>query len=238
MISVIIPTLNDAEKLPRTLAPLVEGVAHGIVRQVIIADGGSADGTTAIGDAAGCDVVVSEPGRGKQIRAAVAPSKGKYLFVLNPGVALRHGWIEETETFCATLQSRTHAAAFRLAFDDTSSQAKRALFWARLRARAMRLPHAEQGVLMSRFLYDGLGGYPDQPQLADVEFARRIGTKRWTLFSTEAVTSAQKFRAEYGKSLFHHVSMMMRSVMGADPVELAKAYDRGSSEATRASSGV
>jgi glycosyltransferase involved in cell wall biosynthesis len=43
MISVIIPTLNAARHLPRTLAPLVDGVAHGLVKQVIIADGGSSD---------------------------------------------------------------------------------------------------------------------------------------------------------------------------------------------------
>jgi glycosyltransferase involved in cell wall biosynthesis len=236
MITVIIPTLNDAERLPQTLAPLVEGVAHGIIRQVIVADGGSADETRAMAEAAGCDVVVSEAGRGKQIRAAVPSTKGKFLFFLNPGVVLKPAWISETEIFCHSLQSRAHAAAYRLAFDDTSPEAKRALFWARLRARITSLPFSDQGVLMSRFFYDGLGGYPDLPRMADIEFARRIGAKRWALFQTEAVTSAAKFRDDRGA--LHHVSLIVRHLLGGDPVELAKTYERGSREAVRASSGV
>jgi glycosyltransferase involved in cell wall biosynthesis len=236
MITVIVPTLNDAERLTKTLAPLVEGVAHGIIRQVIVADGGSTDDTRAIAEAAGCDVVVSEQGRGKQIRASVPASKGKFLFFLNPGVVLKPGWISETELFCHSLQSRAHAAAYKLALDDTSPEAKRTLFWMRLRARVTNLPLSDQGVLMSRFFYDGLGGYPDIPRLADVEFARRIGAKRWALFDTEAVTSADKFNTDRGA--LEHIGLIVRHLLGGDPVELAKSYERGSREAVRASSGV
>jgi glycosyltransferase involved in cell wall biosynthesis len=236
MITVIIPTLNDAERLPMTLAPLVEGMAHGILRQVIIADGGSSDDTKAIAEAAGCDVVVSEEGRGKQIRASIPSTKGKFLFFLNPGVVLKQGWISETEIFCRSLQSRANAAAFRLAFDDTSPEAKRSLFWARIRARLTRLPSSDQGVLMSRFFYDGLGGYPDMPRLADIEFARRIGAKRWAWFETEAVTSAEKFRDDRGA--LSQLALIARHLLGGDPVELAKSYERGSRDAVRASSGV
>lgn len=237
MISVIIPTLNAAPHVLRTLAPLVDAVADGLVRQVIIADGGSSDDTVAVAEAAGCDVAQSEQGRGKQIRAAVAASKGKFLFFLEPGVALRPGWIEETHGFCASVQSRAHAGAFRLAFDDISPEAKRALFWARLRARVTSLPYAEQGVLMSRFFYDGLGGYPDLPRLADIEFARRIGAKRWHLFDSEAVAGAEKFlNADTGA--LNHIVLMGRHLIGGDPVELAKSYERGSRDAVRASSGV
>ncbi len=224
MISVIIPTLNSARPLPRALAPLVDGVAHGIVRQVIIADGGSTDDTLEVADAAGCDVVMAPRGRAKQIRTGAEASKGKYLLILYPETVLGPGWIEEVERFCETPQSRAKAAVFRLAFADTSRAAKRAAFWARQRAKVMNLPYGEQGALMSRFFYDGLGGYPDVPAMEDVEFARRVGAKRWVLFEAEAYTSAPRLRRD-DRNIWRRLALMARYKLGGDPIELARAYD-------------
>jgi rSAM/selenodomain-associated transferase 2 len=226
MISVIIPTLNAAAHLPRALAPLVAGSAHGLVKQVIIADGGSTDATLEIAEAAGCDIVASEQGRARQLRAGAAASKAKWLLFLHADTALGAGWVEEVGRFVANPQSRMRAAAFRLAFDDASPQARRVLFWARLRARVMKLPYGDQGLLISRFFYDGLGGYPDIPLMEDVELIRRVGPQRLVLLGTEAVTSAEKYRRDgYDRRAWRNLVLMARYLMGADPIELAKAYD-------------
>ena len=97
MISVIIPTLNDAERLPRALSPLVMGVADGLVKQAIIADGGSSDETRAIAEAAGCDVTQSAPGLAKQMLAGVAAAKGRWFLFLDPGAMLEDGWINAAQ---------------------------------------------------------------------------------------------------------------------------------------------
>lgn len=225
MISVIIPTLNAAEQMRRTLPPLVEGVAYGIVKQVVVADGGSTDETLQIADAAGCEIVNTEPRRALQIRSGVLSAKGKYVMILHPGVALAPGWVGEAERFIRSDQARARAAVFQLAFDDASPRAKRSLFWARLRARVMKLPYGEQGVLMSRFFYDGLGGYPDQPSMDDVEFARRIGAKRWVWFNSEAVVSGEQLRGKRSGRPLTKLSLLARHMLGGDPIELAKAYD-------------
>lgn len=225
MISVVIPTLNAAAHLPRALASLMPGVG-GIVKQVIVADGGSDDETRAIAEEAGCDIVAAERGRAKQLRAGADAAKGKWLLFLHADTALAPGWVEETQNFIATPQSRKRAAVYKLAFDDTSAQARRVVFWARMRARVMRLPYGDQGLLISRFLYDGLGGYPDMPLMEDVEIMRRIGPSRLVLLDTEAVTSAEKYRRDgYDKRAWRNLGLMARYLMGADPVELAKAYD-------------
>ncbi len=225
MISVVIPTLNAAAHLPRALASLMPGVG-GIVKQVIVADGGSDDETRAIAEEAGCDIVAAERGRAKQLRAGADAAKGKWLLFLHADTALAPGWVEETQTFIATPQARKRAAVYKLAFDDTSAQARRVVFWARMRARVMRLPYGDQGLLISRFLYDGLGGYPDMPLMEDVEIMRRIGPSRLVLLDTEAVTSAEKYRRDgYDKRAWRNLGLMARYLMGADPVELAKAYD-------------
>lgn len=225
MISVVIPTLNSARELRRTLPPLLDGVSCGVLRQVVVADGGSSDETLQIADAAGCDIVESEPRRARQIRAGAGASKGKYLLILYPGVALAPGWAGEAERFARSDQARTRAGVFELALEDASPEARRALFWARLRARVMKLPYGEQGVLMSRFFYDGLGGYPDQASLDDVEFARRIGAKRWVWFSGQAKVSAKALSRQGARGPLTKLTLLARHMMGADPIELAKAYD-------------
>lgn len=222
MISVVIPTLNDAQHLPRALGALVAGVG-GIVKQVIVADGGSDDDTIAIADAAGCDIVKAEGGRATRLRAGADAAKGKWLLFLHADTVLANGWIEETERFINAPQSRKKAAVYRLAFDDASSEAKRVMFWARLRGRVMKLPYGDQGLLISRFFYDGLGGYPDAPSMEDVEIMRRIGPQRLAQLDTEIVTRADKYRGE-GMRPLRNIGLMARYMMGADPVELAKAY--------------
>jgi rSAM/selenodomain-associated transferase 2 len=233
VISVVIPTLNDGAHLPRALAPLVPGLTAGIVKQVIVADGGSTDDTLETAEAAGCDIVKSERGLAKQMRGGAAAAKGKWLLFLHADTALRDGWVSEVESFLKEPQSRKKAAVFKLAFDDTSDAAKRVVFWARMRARVMKLPYGDQGLLISRFFYDGLGGYPDIPVMEDVEIMRRIGSQRLVLFETEAVTSAEKYRRDgYDKRAWRNLTLMARYLMGADPIELAKAYDEAPAPAS------
>jgi glycosyltransferase involved in cell wall biosynthesis len=217
MISVVIPTHNSAAQLPRTLAALVQGAADGLIKQVIVVDAASTDDTVAMAEAAGCEVVRSEPGRARQMRAGAQAARANWMLFLHPGTALSAGWSEEVERFTRGPQARTRAAAFRLAFEDDTG-ARRAAFWARLRARVMKLPYGEQGLLISRLLYDALGGYPDLPAMEDVELARRIGRKRLHLLRTEAVSAA-------GKRAWRDLGLTTRYLMGADPVELAKAYE-------------
>jgi len=224
MISAIIPTLNDAARLPRALAPLLEGMTQGLVKQVIVADAGSRDGTLRLARAARCDIVKSGPGRAKQLRAGATSARGKWLLFLNPDTALGGGWVEDTRRFIDASQSRKRAAVFRLAFDDARPETRQIIFWERLRARVMKLPHSDQGLLISRFFYDGLGGYPDAAEMDHVEFIRRIGRSRLIQLRAEAITSSEKYQREAGRRGWRDVTQIARYLMGADLVELAKAY--------------
>lgn len=216
-ISVIIPTLDSARHLPRALAPLVDGMHEGLIREVIISDGGSRDETLEIADASGCTVVSGEPGRAKQLLNGIARAKGKWLLILHPQTVLARGWTEEVALFLQYKEARKRAATFKLAFDDKS--AKGPLFWARLRAKVMKLPHGDQGLLISRFLYDGLNGYRDVAH-EDIDMVRRVGGKRLVFLDTEAVTSADGYRR--GANPARNVGIMARYFLGADPIELSK----------------
>lgn len=226
MISVIVPTLNAADHLPKALSPLVEATAQGLVKQVVISDGGSSDETLAIADAAGCDIVRGPAGRAKQLRAGAMAAKANWFLFLHADTVLTSGWIEEVERFLASPQAHLRAAAFRLAFDDQSKEAQRVVWLARQRARFLKLPYGDQGLLVSRFLYEGAGGFSDIPLMEDVEFVRRLGSDRIVLFATEAVTSADKYRRDgWNTRAWRNLVLTTRYLLGADPVELAKAYD-------------
>lgn len=226
MISVVIPTLNAAAYLPKALEPLVGGVAEGLVKQVIVADGGSSDETVEIAEAAGCDVVRAQPGRARQMRAGAASAKAKWLMFLHADTVLARGWVEDAQRFIASSQSHMRAAAFTLAFDDDSPQARRVVWWARQRARLLKLPYGDQGLLISRFFYEASGGFSDLPLMEDVEFVRRIGANRIVILETQAVTSADKYRRDgFQRRAWRNWTLTLRYLMGADPVELAKAYD-------------
>src|SRR5512146_689664 len=92
MISVVIPTLNAERTLQRALAPLVPAAVEGLVREVVVADGGSTDRTLELADDAGGKIVSTEPGRGVQLAAGCAATKSDWLLILHADTELADGW--------------------------------------------------------------------------------------------------------------------------------------------------
>ena len=110
MISVIIPTQDDEAVLGRTLAPLVSAAVSGLVREVILADGGSVDATLDIGEDAGCCIVAGQGPNEERVRAAAGDAHGDWLMILPPEALLLPGWevvvrgfVERQSTACAAL---------------------------------------------------------------------------------------------------------------------------------------
>ena len=224
MISVVIPTLNAAAHLTRALAPLVPAAAEGLVRELIVSDGGSTDASLDIADAAGARIVEGPPGRGRQLIAGAAMARAEWLLFLHADTALEEGWSREAAHFMQASTDR--AAAFRFAFDDDTGAARRAAWWVGLRCHVLALPYGDQGLLISRKLYDSIGGYRDMPLMEDVDIVRRIGRARLSVLRTRAVTSAEKHRRDgYGRRAWRNLVLVARYMAGADPAILAREYD-------------
>jgi rSAM/selenodomain-associated transferase 2 len=227
MISVVIPTLNAARSLPDALAPLVKGVIADLVKEVIIADGGSTDDTLAVADAVGCEVVSGAIGRGPQLIAGAAVAKGRWLLFLHADTVLADGWVDEAQRHIRASEDR--AAAFSFAFDDDGLAARHAAFWVDIRCAVLRLPYGDQGLLISRKLYDALGGFKPMPLMEDVDLIRRIGRTRLALLRAKAVTSAEKYRRDgYARRSLNNLVLLARYLAGADPTRLAEAYAKPS----------
>lgn len=223
MLSVIIPTLDAASGLHRSLPPLVGPAVDGLVREVIVADGGSTDATLAIAEEAGARIVTAAKGRSIQLRAGVADARQPWVLFLHADTALEEGWANEAYAFMK--QGSGRAAAFRFAFDDRSLMARNVNFWVGLRCSLMALPYGDQGLLIPRAFYEELGGYADLPFMEDVDLVRRIGRNRLHMLRSRAVTSAEKYRRDgYLRRTSQNLWLLARYLAGADPRRLAKLY--------------
>ncbi|MES1156889.1 MAG: glycosyltransferase [Alphaproteobacteria bacterium] len=228
MISVIIPTRNSGSHLARTFAPLIAGVADGVVKQAIVADAGSSDDTLAVAEAAGCDVVAVSGNRARQLIEGAKAARGEWFLILHPGTVLTPAWLDEVKRFIARPGAQSRAATFRFAFDDDAPEARRVVSWARLRGEALKLPGGEQGLLISRRLYDILGGYANMDAMEDVDLVRRIGGKRLTVLGADALVCAEKYQRDgYTRHAWREQVALARYLMGADPGDLAKVLEPG-----------
>jgi rSAM/selenodomain-associated transferase 2 len=204
MISVVIPTLNAEASLGPTLAALVPAAVDGLVREVIVVDGGSSDRTAEIVDHAGANLVranlaVDGVGRGHQLGAGAAQARFPWLLFLHADTALAPGWEREASLFMERidLEERPPAAgAFRFALDAAGARPRVLERLVALRCAALRLPYGDQGLLIPRRLYDEVGGYRPLVLMEDVDLVQRLGWRRTVMLRSRAVTSAERFRRE------------------------------------------
>lgn len=223
-ISVVIPTLNAEAELPATLASLMEGVEAGLLRELILSDGGSADATAELGDKAGAVIVAGEAGRGGQLARGAGAARGDWLLFLHADTYLAPGWAQAVQAHLAGGSDR--AGYFRLRFRAKGFGARWVAGWANLRARAFGLPYGDQGLLISRTLYDALGGFDDIPLMEDVAIARRL-KGRLCAIGAEAHTGAERYlRAGWFTTGARNLLTLVRYFLGADPRVLAAAYRR------------
>src|SRR5262249_42277403 len=153
-ISVVIPTLDAGEELPGALGSLAgsEMPGYGLIREIIVSDGGSEDGTVAIADAAGARVVSGCRGRGPQLSAGAAAATAEWLLFLHADSRLTPGWEAAVETFMAASGAAERAGYFAFALDDADPAARRLERIVAWRCRALRLPYGDQGLLIARTL--------------------------------------------------------------------------------------
>lgn len=220
MLSVLIPTLNAAPDLPACLAA-VKTVAD----EVVVADGGSTDGTPAIARACGAGVVAASPGRGGQLMAAAAAARGDWLLALHADTTLAGNWAAAARAFMAAPQGRECAGYFRLRFDDGAAAARRLEAVVAWRCRRLGLPYGDQGLLLSRALYDAVGGFRPLPLMEDVDLGRRLGRRRLVALDGEAVTSAARYRRDgYLARSGRNLACLALYFLGVPPARLRRLY--------------
>lgn len=197
MITVIVPTLNSEGGLAACLTSLITPTVEGIVREVIVVDGGSADRTGEIIDQAGATLVRSPPGRGRQLATGADQARMPWLLFLHPDTMLEPGWEREAAAFMERVDSGARpiaAAAFRYSIDEPGIGPRLSEFGVAARCALLRLPYGNQGLLIPRRLYRQLGGYKPLSLMEDVDFMRRIGRRRTVVLRARAISNVDHAR--------------------------------------------
>lgn len=224
-LSIVIPTLNAGEALPGCLVALMEGVESGLIRDLVISDGGSTDQTREIAEDAGAELVAGAASRGEQLRRGAQAAMGAWLLFLHADTQLQPGWSDAVREHIENHEGQ--AGWFGLAFDRGGMAARLVAGWANLRARVFGLPFGDQGLLMARTLYEAVGGYEGIALMEDVAIARALGRKRMRRLSAIARTSARRYAREGwlrrgGRNLW----IQLRFFAGASPERLSQRYRR------------
>jgi glycosyltransferase involved in cell wall biosynthesis len=177
MLSVIIGTLNNERALVRTLSALVPAAATGVVREVIITDGGSSDATLEVADIAGCDVAGGEGSLAQRLGAAADKARSEWLMFLRPGAIPDPGWTDEIAQFVQRMDMQgdaVSAAAFRRSnmFQPNRSALAEALTM--LKAALFSRVEADQGLVIAKRHYTAVGGHRAAPD-PEADLLRQVG---------------------------------------------------------------
>ena len=218
-LSIIIPTLNEALSLGRTLAP-ISSRAY----EIIVVDGGSKDGTVEVARKYASAVLDSNRGRGIQQHTGGYHARGDVLLFLHADTFLPKRFeimIEE-----ALDDSRVVLGAFRLGYDPPIASFELIAFMANLRSLLLKIPYGDQGLFMRRSDYFRVGGFKALPLMEDVDLVRRLNRiGSFKLVKGKVRTSARRYGRE---GLFYTTvrnwSLIIRYLFGESPERLHRLY--------------
>lgn len=192
LISVIIPALNEAGRIRRCLDQFQ---AQAGAWELIVADGGSGDGTAELAETLGARVLrCSERGRGPQQNAGASVAQGELLLFLHADAILppdAHAWITAT-----LMAPGTAAGAFRVRHQAEAWRGWRAwiLRLADLRSHWTRAPYGDQALFMKASTFRACGGFPARPLMEDVALARALARRgRIRTVPAEVRVSGRRF---------------------------------------------
>ena len=166
-LSIILPVLNEAARLPGQLAALSP-----LDAEVIVADGGSQDGSPEIAREAGITVVQSEAGRARQMNAGSAVAHGDVLLFLHADTCLPASAVQRIHA--ALADHRRAWGRFDVRIEGRPRMLRVIAAMMNLRSRLSGIATGDQAMFVRRDAFEAVRGFPDQPLMEDIELSRRL----------------------------------------------------------------
>lgn len=217
-LAIVVPTLNEEDTLRRHLP-----AALAAADEVIVSDGGSADGSVAVARELGARVVAGAPGRGGQLNRGAAAATADILLFLHADTTLPENGGERVREAVAR---GACGGAFLLRFDTDRPMQRlgsRLINW---RTRRLRVPLGDQAQFATRPTFERLGGFRDWPILEDLDFILRLRRlPDFTLIAATVTTGARRF-VEQGavRTVATNWLIWILFLCGVSPHRLARLY--------------
>ena len=228
MISVIVPVLNEAERITGLISSLQSLDGE---KEIIISDGGSTDGTKQKLSALSNITVINSPsGRARQMNAGAEISSGNILWFVHADSVVSPSSLHDIER---AISGGAIGGFFRLKFYDADDWFMRFIErTSHTRAKRFGLIFGDQGLFIRRDIFDSLGGFADVSLMEDWEISRRL--KRFHrlglihALDTLIGTSARRYIVNGRlKTWFTMNFVKALYILGADTETLRRIYDGG-----------
>ena len=188
-ISIIIPTINEANNLPLLLSDLSSIQKDG---EIIIVDCGSEDKTIEIANIYGAKVFISkERNRGFQLDIGARNSKGDWLIFLHADTRLTHDWFRKTNSFLKGNKNSIYYFEFKINHKQIIYRVLEILV--NFRSKFFKQPYGDQGLIIHRTTYFKNNGYKKIPLMEDVDFINRLSKKDLKQLNSPIFISSRKW---------------------------------------------
>lgn len=173
-LGVVVPTLDEAELLPRLLVRLTGSTLEPSDRpdELVVVDGGSRDGTRELAAGAGVRVLCDRPGRGTQLARGAAALSAEWLLFLHADCVPQAGALTRLRAAMATGELEVAAMSQRIEAEGWFYRRVERAADRRVRRRGML--YGDSGLLVRRALYERVGGFGPLPLFEDVDLSRRL----------------------------------------------------------------
>lgn len=220
VVSIIIPTLNEADSIKPTLEALK---FSGKDVEIIVVDGGSADETAAIAESYGVRVLRVGRGRGTQMHAGANAANGEILWFLHADTIAPILAVEQIKN--ALIDEKTVGGNFTICFDG-EHRAARFLTWLYPQLGRIGLCYGDSAIFVRRTIYEKIGGFQPFPLFEDLEFVKRLKrVGRFVNLAEKVTTSSRRFENRSFILTFARWSILQIFYwLGISPFTLVKLY--------------
>ena len=219
-ISIIIPTLNEAESIATTMksARACTGV------EIIVADGRSSDGTGEMAKELGARLLTVTGGRARQINAGAMAASSDVLLFLHGDTRLPDGYDQHVLNLLA--MPGTGAGAFALGIDGPEIGLRLIEKLANFRSRFFQIPYGDQAIFLKTNVFRSIGGFPEIPIMEDFVFMQRLRKAGKVVIAPVAVTTSSRRWKELGilKTTLINQVVLLAYFLGSDLKRLARWY--------------
>ena len=173
-VSIIIPTINEANNLPLLLSDLSIIQKEG---EILIVDSGSEDKTIDIANIYGAKVHKSnERNRGLQLDIGATNSKGEWLIFLHADTRLTHDWFGKIKSVFKGDKNYIYYFKFKINHKKKIYRVLEILV--NFRSHYFKQPYGDQGLIMHRSTYLKNNGFRKIPLMEDLDFLKRLNNKK------------------------------------------------------------